>query len=488
MLMKRHRPSWLLPMLFLIVAGPLGIFLAEETPPGQVPDEHVHIIKADSLLQGEFTGHREILETVDGARHSQQGVDGDVALQSLSSEPSPAQLTQQHWDDVHRIPWSTVSFLPLGPIAGYWPIFYLPAAAALALAKATGEIPFDAFISARLANLAVFLVAGVSALRLAYRGQALLFATLCLPMTLHLAASVNQDGLMIGACVLAAALLTRPPPSAAASPSRWKPAWLPDAPARLWAGVLLLNVVMAKPPYLPLAGLLLVPLPSWRDWKLLSTRFGMMALLAMAALGWTWVTVHYVSTSVIRPPAEAGPLWPGPTPTVFAGTDMAAQMRVLLAKPHRFLSLPWRSLVHDEYIGYQMIGILSYLDLWLPFWLYHLWTWALLSAVIADILWSRAGAAVMPIMQTLWLLLCIVLAWLAIYISQYFAWTPIGEAYIWGPQGRYFLPLIPVLAVALPSWGRSRSAGAALLALPVAASIANLAVLPGLIVRHFYMH
>ncbi len=46
------------------------------------------------------------------------------------------------------------------------------------------------------------------------------------------------------------------------------------------------------------------------------------------------------------------------------------------------------------------------------------------------------------------------LAVLAIFFSQYVAWTPVANAWVEGPQGRYFLPVTPLLILVFrrPRW------------------------------------
>ena len=476
---KLHR---LLPVLFIVLCGPLSIVLAMNEPPGQVPDESGHAVKAYSLLSGELLGHREVVPLVDGRTGQQQGVDADFAIFAVSNEPSPAQLTADHWAAVHAVNWGKNSFQTIGTLAGYWPGFYLPATAGLGIAKALGASPFDAFMTARLFQLTTYLSLGFLALLLAQRVQVLLFCTLSVPMSLHLGASVNQDGLLIATSVLAVALLTRS--------GKTGEALLPirqDA-ARLWSAVCIAAVVLAKPPYVPIAGLLLLPLVSFRMRDVWVGRLALVAGVLVCAVGWIWITVHFVATPIVRPPAEAGPLWPGPRPAIFSGTDMAAQLQVLMAKPVRFLTLPWRTLIHHGILIDEGIGILGYLQIHLPNWLYLLWFWAIGSAVLADLLWTSKRAVTLPAWQAGLPVLCAVATFLGIFLSQYLSWTEVGGDHIEGPQGRYFLPLIPVIAFALPSIVRSPSAALVLRMIPICACLADLIVVPGVVIRYFYMH
>ncbi len=476
------RLPWLLPLAFLALCGPLGVFLAVNTPTGQVPDEYMHVMKADSLLGGELVGHRETTSTPNGPR-LQQGVDADTALWNVSAEPSPAQLTASRLAAVEGVRWSRPTFAATGTIAGYFPAFYAAPAAALGLAKAFGAEPFDAFRGARVANLAIYLAIGTAALALARRGHALLFCTLAVPMALHLGASINQDGLTIASSALAAALLTRPSGTVGSVARR--------EAARITAAALILGVVLAKPPYVPLALLLLLPFPGLADRRRWAGRATLVGLVVLCGLGWTWVTVHYVATPVVRPPAEAGPLWPGSRPAIFFGTDMAGQMRVLMKKPVRFLTLPWESIRQDKQMLEEAIGVLAYLNLFLPAWLYALWKIALASSAGAGLVWRCDDAETLPLWQVPIPLLCALAALFAVYLSQYLSWTPVGNRHIEGPQGRYWLPLLPAVALAMPrvpGLRRMPRLGAALTAVPLAAGLADVFALPGIIIQFFYVH
>ena len=88
--MARPWFRWAWPLAFLALCGPLGIVLALNTRPDQVADERVHASKAESLLDGSWIGHREIVETIDG-RRPQQGIDGDPALLGLSAPTTPGE-------------------------------------------------------------------------------------------------------------------------------------------------------------------------------------------------------------------------------------------------------------------------------------------------------------------------------------------------------------------------------------------------------------
>ena len=138
----------------------------------------------------------------------------------------------------------------------------------------------------------------------------------------------------------------------------------------------------------------------------------------------------------------------------------------------------------------KIIGVLGWLNLALPHTLYLLWTIALAAAIVGDCVGAKDTTAPRFRWAEFALLLgAAVAAIFGIYISQYLIWTPVGMPWIGGPQGRYLLPLFPLLALALPRLGLPGGAGLrrALLALPLAAAAANVLMLPRLIVGFYYL-
>jgi hypothetical protein len=74
-----------------------------------------------------------------------------------------------------------------------------------------------------------------------------------------------------------------------------------------------------------------------------------------------------------------------------------------------------------------------------------------------------------------------------IFVALYLTWTPVGADRVDGIQGRYFIPLLPVLLFLLPGSGLLRRVPAWLWwPAPLAAILATDATLPRLIAVHFY--
>jgi hypothetical protein len=462
-------PYWLL--LFLLAGVPTGAILAVETPLGHVPDEADHARRADSLLHGALIGHKE---TRDGRVVS--GVPANAALAAVVTlperplDPTPETLTAAMVAQAEAVAWAPeASFTTDGSIGGYMPAFYVPGALAIAGARAVGAGPATAFLAIRLVNLACFAVLGALALGLTRRGAATIACTLLLPMTLSVAASCSQDGLLIACTTLACACLTRAADTARPARSGWFAA----------AAVCLASVIASKPPYAPLAGLLLLPLP-----REFGRRLAAAVLVVLPAVAWVALELHDAAVPPWRPPEEAGPFWPGARPAIFSGPDFAAQMQVIAADPSRLIRLPLEALWRDATVlPRQMIGVLDYLCLWLPKALYALWLGALAAAVASDLL-AVPRAARWHWANGLWNAALIVASTFAIAWALYIQWTPVGMPWVAGIEGRYFLPFLPVLAIALPRLGWARGS-VALALIPAAVAVVDLVWLPR-VVAGFY--
>jgi uncharacterized membrane protein len=473
--------------MFVLLTLPLGVFLAAIVPLGQIADEPGHVVRAEGLLHGGFLGRREAAPQFDSPSILRAGVYADAGiLAAITSpihpmDPTPLRLAGDELRTARGIPWQgRLVFVPLNSIATYMPVFYAPAALGIAVAKAAGVTPYYAYLAARLANLACYVAAGTVALLIARSARATLFATLLLPTTLNLAASVNQDGLIIASCVLAVALLTtlRPAPGHAA----------PRCAFSL-AAVLIALVAMAKLPYAPLAGLLLLRRDGGTGRRVIVGRLAVIVLIGLAAIGWTWINIRFVAVPVTLPPYEAGPLYDFSPRATFNGPDFAAQFSVILAHPGALFTLPLRTLLTDWSLPHQAVAMLGWLNVVLPDPLYRAWIVALSAALAADALDRPQPAVVIRAAEALLVAVIVALCLQAVMLSQYLTWTPVGMPWIGGVQGRYLLPLLPLLGLIAARVGLPRIwlVRQTLLCAPAAVAIADLFFVPRAIVAFYYL-
>ena len=469
----------LLALLFLFVAILPAVVIALAVPPGETPDEPTHTARAGSLLHGQVVGVRQM--GVDGAGQPlmNSGVItnfGTVAVSFGFQPGEPKKMTQEILDRLRAIPWSDRPVFVQSPnTASYSPVFYIPASAGLGLGHVLGRSPFTSLLLARIFGLIAFAFIGTLALLAVRRGHVLVFATLVLPMTLWLGGTLNQDGVMMAVLCLSAALLTR-----VSRPEGW---------AYWTAGVLLMLVIAVKPPYFLFAAAMLLPWEIRRRAQLLPAMAGV-AIALVPAVVWTVIAQSLASGNfVFGPPYHPGPLWPGDPTVLFPAPDAHAQLQVFLHRPVLLVSLVLDRLRDEGWWKInEMIGVLGPLGIVLEPIVYTAWLYALYCAGVSGLVgsgsdsrpsWTGAAAVGLALVGTVFV----------IYDAQYLSWTTVGKGAIDGVQGRYFLPFLPMLAIALPAlrvpggvWVRG------VLALPtLALAVAGLGGIPLLVIQTYYL-
>ena len=257
---------------------------------------------------------------------------------------------------------------------------------------------------------------------------------------------------------------------------------------------------MAKPLYLPLALVVAASLPpaglrsgGRRRTGGLALRVAGLALAAVPGLAWYGLARAMATVPFVRGGAyAAGPLWPGTPGQMFETVDPAQQIEVFLAQPLRLLTLPLATVRHgDTMLAQETVGILGILDIVPPHGLFVAWVVAAAALLLGE---GLASGVEPPAGRGSWAGSAAILwrglppCWRS-YDGQYLSWTRIGAEFIEGVQGRYFLPLVPLLALALPHvtvpGGRAVRWG---LRLPViATALATAVMLPVLVVRTYYL-
>jgi uncharacterized membrane protein len=480
------RAACLLGLFFVVFALPTSLLLAIIVPPGEVPDEPAHLLRADSLLYGEILGERRPV-TQDGTTRLQAGLWGNWGLFAADLPGPLGHLEQKKMSLAKMAGLQSASWSPAPQWIGspttaiYMPHFYLPEAAVFGVAQLLHLSPYHAILAARLVNALCFVALGISALLVARKGRILLFCALTLPMTVSLAASCNPDGLIIATSALAFALLTR--------------ARGPNGLGYWIAACLLAAVIAAKIPYLPLAFLLLIPCAGRDVGKERLVR-GLQATALAIVPGTIWaaITMYFVSTPYpVFPAYHPGRLWPGNPSTAFDAPNAAAQILVFVHRPLYPLILPIKTLETNwTWVRNSMLGMFGWIEFGLQDWMYRAWSWALGFAILGDVLCGRENRDA----RSFWVvslldLATVAITFLAIYDAEYLIWTRVGAPVIDGVQGRYLIPLLPALAASLPTCKLYQYQAAKwefLTALPALVMAAiGMVVLPWLMVSTYYL-
>lgn len=468
----------LLVFIFVLCAAPVTLMCALVTPPTQSPDEGAHMTRIAGLLRGEIVPFR-----VNGTdcftgqfrKNITTGAWVDKGLVTLafgitSTVNNRTEVTHNNLlAMLNAPPDHSTMFGGMPNTAVYFPLAYLPAVAGAGLSNVIGARPYVCLIIGRVCMAIAFLALGSFALSLAAFGESLILTVLLFPMTLYLAGSVNQDGILIALTCLACAFLTRG-----------------SRRDRLCGLVAFVCVLGAKFPYIPLLAVFCEPLFA-AGWLI---RIREAAIAAIPVIVWVCIVAAFVAVHALIPPYHPGPLYAGDPHILLDQTNSSANFHILIADPTRFLTVPWKAMVtygSDHLL--EMIGTLGLLTVWLPSYMYWLGGGAL-AAAIAGLFFTgerRAGSPGERIVDGLFTLIMIALSYWLLNIALYLSWTHVGSNTIEGFQGRYLTPLVPFLIFAVPKLPRLPKIEPIVSALPAAAmGVFNIVVVPLAIISYYY--
>ncbi len=306
-------------------------------------------------------------------------------------------------------------------LSGVWPLAYLPQIAGILIARSLhlGGVPL--FMFTRCMSLLFYAGCVYHAVRRMPFAKGALALTALLPMSLELGASCSYDSMMLALTYLFAGQV-------------WHCIYIKERMCwkdwGLLAGIAVL-VVPLKIVYLPLFALcLLIPArkcPSVRHmWagRACVLGGGLLSLLAVRL----YSIVYYLTRTSFH--AAKGE-WQG------------ISLQDVLAHPAMGLRLLAESLRSqgDLYLSTMVGGKLGWLDTEIPDYLvYGFWLLLFLSAVkvAREKQYIQTGARFLAVGSS-------VVTVLAIFGVFLLTWTAAGADHIDGVQGRYFLPLLPVL-------------------------------------------
>jgi len=433
--------SW----LYLIYALPMIIFLAVTMPPFQVTDEYAHALRADQVSRGTWLSPR-LGSYVDGALRTFGRVYEDMRFHyevkhTAEMARAAAALTWEMPDQDENFQ----------NTAQYGPLLYLPQAAGIWIGRLAGLNPVRTLLVARLVNALSSTLIAFLAIRLCYRGLALLFTTLLLPMTVSQFASVSQDALIISLSLLVIALASR--------------VVAQGRPAKIWEFALFVAVVvattLARPSQFALAPLgALLFKASDQTWR---------PKAILAALGSILIILWLVLLPKLMP-AE---------PT---GASVSGQLNAIIRQPLLLPYVLYNTFRENAFWLFEtLVGRLGWLDTPLPHW----YTWT--AAVALACAWLAPGNRPPWVVPASVGLLTFVAILLNSAAALYASWTPIGKMTIDGVQGRYILPLLPLLGFLTPAYEpRMASLISPSWILVVAFPLASMAVLPDAIMTRYY--
>jgi len=402
-----------------------GLAFALLTPPFEVPDEPAHFFRIVAIEEGQwFTSRRQ------GA--------GGQELPRWSTETAARWVDSIPGDETKKIRWRDLVadlragrpagrvFVPVSPpgkvsrlgysAASYSPLPYLLPAAVVAAGDRMGWSPLLLLLAARITNLGLSLGLLYFAVRVAGAAAPLMTLLALTPMAAFMRSSASADGVTMAAGFLIISISLR--------------YWSMDGPlsrSDVVAGIALPILVCLTKPNIPLA---LLPL------TVPATRFRTKASAWVFRIAVALSTIAGLATASVwgRDAASASPELASLT---------SIQLGALLDHP-----LVFTRLLAVTYLDYspryfaEMIGKLGWMDTYLP--------GSLIVFFYALLLYVAITAG--PELTGRQRALCLgyaVAAILTVVVAIQVTWNSPGNHIIDGIQGRYFLPMAPLLLLPL---------------------------------------
>lgn len=413
------------PHIYVWLGSLSLILLVFLIPPFQVPDEPQHFYRSYQLSElhvwrpsGEVgstlpASLPELVQHFLGTTefHTRRTVPKQRLVDTLAElhRPLDAERTVQ---------------IDLSGIQSYAPLPYIPQALAIAAGRALDVGPLGLLYMGRLANALVAGLITAIAIALFPIGRMVALLVALLPMTQFLMASVSPDALTIASALLFTSIMVR-----FLVDGEWPRARQVTA----FASGLVMCIV--KVVYLPLLFVGLGAMLGAGRFSDTKTRRSVYMQLAAAAAIMVLIGLWFWSI----PAANS------PSPPVREGVNGAAQIAYLADDVFHALRIVVRSVFfHAEFLSKSTLGLLGWLNVPLPIWVYLMLGLALPLSTCAQP--HAGGIGKLP---AIWLLLVAVAVVPPIELALYIGWTPVGAYFVEGVQGRYFIPALPMFGVAV---------------------------------------
>ncbi len=405
---------------FVTIGLIFGILFLLITPPFQAADEYNHFYRSFQISEGQII-----------AQKHQKGVGGFLPKTLVTTtervsvgipfNPKGKQKPENIFS-LFNLPLESNNrvFVAFPNTAVYSPIPYLPQILGITLGKIIGLSPILLMYVGRICNLLVWLILGYLAIRVTPICKWTFFLLALTPMSLFQAASLSADAVTNGVAFLLIATFLQ-----TALESK-----------KVVTGtqvfiIFLLSVLLAlaKQAYFPLVGLfLLIPVEKVGNRKKYVGIFALLFLASVCAIA-TWSFFSKSTYTILVP--DVAP---------------SEQVHFILTHPFDLVGVILRTFCKDgiEYIS-QFIGKLGWLDTKLPplFILSYLVMLGFVSLV------NHRKYLLISQRQKRILLLTLILNVILIATILYISWTPVGKERILGLQGRYFIPIAPLVFLLL---------------------------------------
>ncbi len=412
LLEKGQNKGFALEKIFLLAVIPLGVLFVAAMPCGESPDDLTHYYRIYGITDG------MIDVPADGENANGSLVPTD-ARRGFFINPAPGNYSRIKEALFLRYG-SNKEFVAYPASAIYNPICYFPQVIGVMIGKIFRNAVIEAYL-ARLLNFGFFVYLVYLAIRITPIGKKTVFLLALLPSSLQEATSLSPDALTIGLSIYFISLVL----SIRTRENKITKKEL------ITLGVAAIVLSLCKIVYAPIILVMLIIPPKkfgGRKSKILK----LIAILFVAAVvNGIWLYFAGRHLTEIR-----------------EGVNGVEQVKFILGHPISYVRILVSSIAVNSrfYLVSGLGGLLGPLAIELP----EIYILILYPLVVYTIYRdSRSVGIKMEEALVFWgVILCVMVL---IFTALYIQWTPVRGQTIEGVQGRYLLPLVPLLPAAFGS-------------------------------------
>jgi len=423
---------------FAITSLIFGLLFVLLVPPFQNPDEYTHFTRSYEVSELKISHkYRQGSVYIKGSElpSSIYNTNKKTRLYHKQGQPDVPQAKKYTWEETEKaadIPLSKShkEVYDTNAFPAYVPLIYIPQAAVIKILNFINTPIIYMLYAVRFVNLIVWIVLAALSLHILRpsKRKLALAGILLIPMFIAQAASPGVDGLLTGLTLLFLAIVSN---------VIFEKEKLSHKKLITLTGILTL-MVMAKPVYIAF-GLLVFIIPTrWRGLRSFIYKSFIVVLPFVVYVAWSLLTKEKGSIYVEG--------------VAISNADPSAQAAYII--PHFFnfvepfvntLALGW-----GDGIGWSLIGTFGKLDTPLPLMFIVLGYILVFAGIFAGVnereeIHNRKNLYTNKL--ALLTLLALVIYTVGVYLSMYIFSTPPRTKVITGVQGRYLLPILPMLTL-----------------------------------------
>jgi uncharacterized membrane protein len=404
-----------------VLGGLLGIAL---NPPLRGPDEPAHFLRALGIAHGELVPRTTDAQGRRGLYVARDLYDGFAVFNGIREAPPVRSIYIDAFGRYFDRPSSQRDsagpvFVPYEGSESYSPVPYLAYVPAVLISEALGLKFLGTLYIMRIAGLLAAALVVAYAIAVAPHLQWMLFCAAMLPTAVYQRAVISADGAALSTALLVIALCLR---SIQQAGGTWqRTAWIAAS-------------ALCKPPQIAFALLELMHSAETSRGKWIRP---VLVAAPAAVLSLCWILLSSADVGAWRvqegsslPAYEFDPMW---------------KLSYLLRHTFAFVHMSVTSLDYTPELWRQLIGMFAWLDVSMRPWTYAAITLLLALCSLEKLALSRATrirAAAIAVLAVL--LYC-----LAVFVIFFVTLTPSMDDRIHGLQGRYFIAILPLLALIL---------------------------------------